>query len=159
MKIFQDKHGNRVTFSFEKNKFSDRPEHVLALCRYQGKWLFTKHKKRGLEFPGGKVEKGETLEQAAKREVYEETGGVVDKLHYIGEYAVTGKKIFFVKAVFFCEVKSIEKQEHYYETEGPVLFQGDNLLKERFKPQFSFIMQDEVMKECLLYIEKKYFIS
>lgn len=157
MKVFKDKHGNTVTFSYEKNQFPIPPEHVLVLCRYQGKWLFTKHKKRGLEFPGGKVEKGETIEEAAKREVWEETGGVVDQLHYIGEYEVRGSGELFVKAVFFSEISSIEKRENYFETEGPVLYEENSLLEDRFQAKFSFIMQDEVIKESLLYIEKTFF--
>ncbi len=37
-------------------------------------WLMVKHTKRGWELPGGKLENGELYENAALREVYEETG-------------------------------------------------------------------------------------
>ncbi|CAM5613392.1 Putative 8-oxo-dGTP diphosphatase YtkD [Lysinibacillus sphaericus] len=44
--------------------------------------LCTIHKRRGVEVPGGKVEPGETLEQAAVREVFEETGVHVKNLQW-----------------------------------------------------------------------------
>ena len=37
-------------------------------------------------FPGGGIEKGESLEQAASREVWEEVGIRVEKLEYLGSY-------------------------------------------------------------------------
>ena len=47
---------------------------MFVICRFYQQWLLTKHKIRGWEFPGGKKEEGETLEEAAIREVEEETG-------------------------------------------------------------------------------------
>ena len=56
---FRDYYNNEVHLSFKDHPFSEQPKHVLIICRYQGKWLLTRHKERGLEFPGGKVEEGE----------------------------------------------------------------------------------------------------
>lgn len=48
---------------------------VGIYTRYQGKWVYCWHKHReSWEHPGGHVEPGETPMQAAKRELYEETG-------------------------------------------------------------------------------------
>lgn len=153
MYTFQDMNGCNVTLAFKRDSFSKRPKHVFVITQYKGKWLLTKHKSRGLEFPGGKVEKGESLEGAAKREVLEETGAILKDLIYIGEYEVLDNGDRFVKAIFYGEVVSFSSRNHYYETEGPVLI-GENILDERYGGQYSFIMKDLVVEKSLEYIEQ-----
>ncbi|MBY0122849.1 RNA deprotection pyrophosphohydrolase [Bacillus sp. S/N-304-OC-R1] len=144
MKRFKDINGGMVKLSFMPHSFNCEPEHVLVICKMGEKWLLTNHSKRGLEFPGGKVERDETLEEAARREVMEETGASIKKLQLIGEYEVTNEAQTFVKAIFFASIARIEDKEDYFETAGPVLIDGD-ILEKRWEPQFSFIMQDEVI--------------
>lgn len=153
MKEFYDNLGNKVELSFSTNAFEKNANHVLVISQYKSAWYLTHHKVRGLEFPGGKVEEGESLLEAARREVYEETGAKVDELSQIAEYKVTEGKDSFVKAVFWGKIKSISKKNNYYETNGPIVVEGD-ILQLRFGDEYSFIMKDEVISACINYINK-----
>lgn len=151
MEQSEDIFGNKLLLSFARNSFAKKPEHVLVICRHHGKWLLTKNKKRGLEFPGGKAEKGETLEQAARREVFEETGATLKSLIYIGEYEVCQENSSFVKAIFYGETETLAEKDDYYETDGPVLV-GDDLLASRTGEEYSFIMKDFIIEKSIEYI-------
>ena len=153
MKKFLDFFGNKMELSFSSNAFEQESKHVFVICKYLDDWLLTKHSVRGLEFPGGKVEPGESPKEAAIREVFEETGGNLEEVSQIAEYRVFEEKNTFVKAVFWGKIKSVHKMKSYFETKGPVLVKGD-LLHLRFGEDYSFIMKDEVVSECLKYILK-----
>ncbi|MDQ0975462.1 8-oxo-dGTP diphosphatase [Neobacillus niacini] len=153
MKNFIDRLGNKVELSFSSNAFGQEAKHVLVICKYLDDWLLTMHSVRGLEFPGGKMEPGESLKEAAIREVYEETGATLEDLTQIAEYRVADEKNTFVKAVFWGKINSVHKMNSYFETKGPVLIKGD-LLDLRFGEEFSFIMKDDVVAECIKYIYK-----
>lgn len=154
METFQDVNGNTVQLSFQKDFFAESSQHVLVICSFYGQWLLTKHKVRGLEFPGGKREIGETLEEAAVREVYEETGARLKTIEWIGDYQVSDEIQSFVKTIFYGEVESLEQKKDYFETEGPVLIGGD-LLSLRLQDDYSFIMKDKVIEMVLTNIHKK----
>ncbi|WP_312095690.1 RNA deprotection pyrophosphohydrolase [Niallia sp.] len=153
MEIFYDQNKNLVKLSFIKNDWKQEAKHVLVICQYKNQWLLTAHKQRGLEFPGGKSEKNETIIQTAHREVMEETGGVIESLQWIAAYQVSGEKTF-VKDVFFAKIGQLNLKDDYQETMGPVLVNGD-IMKMRWHPSYSFIMKDNVIKFCLSYIENE----
>src|SRR5699024_1015392 len=153
MYIFTDYYKNKVKFSFSNHPFSKAPKHVWVSCHYADKWLLMSHKVRGLEFPGCKVERGETAEEAAVREVKEETGGIVGRLSYIGQYLVEGKGGTIIKNVYYALVDELTKQPTYYETNGPVLL--DEIPKDvKINKEYSFIMKDDVLSQSLDYILK-----
>jgi 8-oxo-dGTP diphosphatase len=152
MEMFRDQNGAQVLLSFGENTFGTNVKHVLILSKYRNGWVLTKHKERGLEFPGGKVEYGETLEEAATREVYEETGAIIHNLLKIGHYEVRNHGQSFVKAIFFAEIKELINKEDFLETDGPVYI-NDPLLRERFSNEYSFIMKDLVVEKSLNYVQ------
>jgi len=155
MYTFIDYYKNKVTLSFDDHPYSEQPKHVWVICKYNKKWLLTRHKDRGLEFPGGKVEQGETAEEGAIREVMEETGGMIKTLHYIGQYYVEGKSDHIIKNVYFADVEELTDQPTYYETEGPVLLETVPI-NVKHNERYSFIMKDDVLTYSLQYIEEKY---
>ncbi|AJD91856.1 7,8-dihydro-8-oxoguanine-triphosphatase [Jeotgalibacillus malaysiensis] len=148
---FTDDNGYTVTYSYDQHPFSASPAHVFILTRYNGQWVLTQHKKRGIEFPGGKVEKGESTLEAASREVMEELGGNVGELIYIGQYKVDVEPEI-IKSVYYTELESLTPKSDYHETAGPVMITGD-LLKERFNDEFSFIMKDETVRLSIEFIQ------
>ncbi|HLQ95175.1 MAG TPA: nucleoside triphosphatase YtkD [Pseudogracilibacillus sp.] len=145
---FKDYYHNEVELSFGKEPFSSTPKHVWVVCKYKNQWLLTRHRTRGLEFPGGKVEAGETAEEAAIREVMEETGGIIQEITYLAQYYVDGKRDFIIKNVYFATIKSLQPREDYMETLGPVLLKElpQNIKQNR---QYSFMMKDDVLVHCL----------
>lgn len=53
-------------------------EFAVILTKFEEKWVFCKHRERGTwEFPVGHRDASDTVEQAARCEIYEETGVVV----------------------------------------------------------------------------------
>lgn len=56
---------------------------------YKGKWVYVRHKERtAWEIAGGHREQGETIEETAKRELFEETGCIDGALIPICDYSM-----------------------------------------------------------------------
>lgn len=147
---FIDLNGYRVNLFVNNEPYSVEPKHVLVFVQYEGKWLCTMNKKRGVEFPGGKVEEGETLEEAAIREVLEETAVHVTDLKKFAHYVVEDDKPF-CKVVFTAKVEKIDHFEEKFETSGVIWLTTEQLLAH---PSLSFYMKDEGMKYMLQEVKK-----
>ncbi len=139
---YKDLNGCVCCLFFEKGQSQIDSRHVLVIGKHNGKWLLTRHSVRGLEFPGGKAEPGESLEQAAKREVYEETGASVNSLEWLAEYTVYTDKPFS-KTVFTAVIEDMAEVE-WMETDGPILV-AELLIDENY----SFLMRDAGMEAII----------
>ena len=113
---------------------------VVCVCKYKNKFLFSYNKKRkGWEIPGGHIEEGETWEEAAKREMYEETGATKIKLIPVSVY-----KISTFGLLCFCEILEMEDLPEEYEMSEIMLSDElpDNLtFPDTFKLYFKVVRE------------------
>ncbi|WP_339254651.1 NUDIX domain-containing protein [Sporosarcina sp. FSL W8-0480] len=122
---------------------------MLVVLKHNGKWLLTRHSIRGIEFPGGKAEVGESIEEAAIRETIEETGVTITDLVKFAEYVVMSN-VTFCKAVYTGKVAMIDENPTLYETEG-ALWMNDKELDNC--EELSFHMKDAGMVEIRKWVE------
>lgn len=68
----------------------DQLKYAVILTRYNNEWIFVRHKDRQTwEIPGGRRERNESIEETARRELYEETGAKAYHLNPLYIYSVT----------------------------------------------------------------------
>lgn len=80
---------------------------AVIVSMSNGKWVFCKHKERDTyECPGGHREKGESILETAKRELFEETGAKKYSLQEIGVYSVVNKSEETFGMLYFADIKS-----------------------------------------------------
>lgn len=84
--------------------------YAVVIAKYKGQFVFCKHKLRNtLEIPGGKREKNESIEETAKRELYEETGAVEYTLKKITPYSVLEKGVESFGMIYYADISKFEK--------------------------------------------------
>ncbi|KAA0964797.1 NUDIX domain-containing protein [Sporosarcina sp. ANT_H38] len=149
MLVFNDVHGGRVELTFGANQNGMSARHVLVVLKHNGKWLLTQHLMRGVEFPGGKAESGETIEEAVVRETIEETGVTITDLVNFAEYIVRSNSTF-CKAVFTGKVVEIDENPVLHETGGAIWMTSEELAQ---CEELSFLMKDTGMEALRGWVE------
>lgn len=83
-------------------------KYVVVIARYRGNWILCKHKKRDTwETAGGHIELGETPLDAAKRELFEETGAVSYDIKPLFDYWAADEESEANGMVFYAEVEEL----------------------------------------------------
>jgi len=81
---------------------------VVIFARYKNKWLFCRAKGRdGFETAGGHIEPGEAPLEAAKRELYEETGAVGYDISPLFDYSAEIQNKYSTGQVFFAQISEL----------------------------------------------------
>ena len=103
-------------FTLEKEKEVDL-EYVVIMAKHGEEWILARHQDRSTwEFAGGHIEVGETPEQAAARELYEETGA---EQFSIDDAPGSFGKLYFADVEQFAELPPYEMAEIRGFTEIP----------------------------------------
>jgi 8-oxo-dGTP diphosphatase len=108
---------------------------IAAICK--GQWIFVRHRdKLTWEIAGGHIEKGETPEEAAGRELTEETGAFTFRLHSIATYSVESDFNIGYGRLFLAEVTALKDIVDTCEIEEIILSEKipDNLTYPDIQP-------------------------
>lgn len=144
----------KVNF-YELNTIEDNKlKFAVIMTKFNGQWLYVKHKERNTwEIPGGHREENESINEAASRELFEETGATKFKLTPICVYSVeSDEDINYTKSfgqLFYCKVEGLDNELHY-ETSEIKLFShmSDNLTYPLVQP-FLYKKTLEFLKEMI----------
>ena len=117
--------------AFYKKTDDELLQFAVIAAKYQGRWVLCKHKERSTwEFPGGHREAGETIEAAAVRELYEETGAAEYRMVPVSVYSVTdqaqsgGKQAESFGMLFSAEISRFDQLPPAFEMEKIECFEN-----------------------------------
>lgn len=85
-----------------------RPDFVVVASAYEGRWIFVRRFDRSTyELPGGHIEPGERPVEAARRELFEETGATHQVLSFVAGYGVARDTAVSAGMLYVAEVSHL----------------------------------------------------
>jgi len=118
-------------FSSEKKIDDAKEVSCVVIQNKDNEYLLVYNKKYNKwQFPGGKLEKGESAEEAAKREIFEETNLVIEDLEKFGEENFYANNIWWKFYFYRTEKYSGELLIKEKETIGKIKFLGISEIQE-----------------------------
>ena len=97
-------------------------KYVVVLSKYQGKILLSRHRDRTTwETQGGHIESGETPIEAARRELYEESGAIEFDIRPVFDYWAGDEKVGASGQVFAAEIHKLGPMPPQRNGRGPDL--------------------------------------
>ena len=124
---------------------------VVILFDYNNRVLIEERSDDGfLDFPGGGVEPEEEVEEAAKRELFEETGLITDTLEFFKLYTgkityykyVNGDEIYGIDAIYICKDYHGKLTPQKSEVNRLIFMELDDIPKERLSKRNRQIVLD-----------------
>jgi len=105
------KAGEQEVIPIPEKRSYKKIEAVIGIIEKKGKFLIQKRPSSGLladlwEFPGGKIEKKETAEQALKREIKEEIGAEIRQMHFLAKVYHSYTQFQVSLHAFACTLKT-----------------------------------------------------
>ena len=137
---------------YDLDSVNENNKIAVISANYKGKWVYVRHKERTTwEIAGGHRELGETIEETAKRELFEETGCTDADLIPICDYSMDDSVTKTFGRLYFGRIKEIG-QLPVSEIAEIILFDSlpDNLTYSEIQPKLyektlAFIQDFEVM--------------
>ncbi|WP_078549241.1 NUDIX hydrolase [Litchfieldia alkalitelluris] len=125
------------------------PGSVVIILNEHNEVLLQKRNDGNWGLPGGLMDLGESLEEVAKREVFEETGLIVENLKLLNVFSGSeyylkvpnGDELYSVTAVYFTKDVSGDMQIDYNESEELQYFPTSDLPDELTDEYRGFIEQ------------------
>lgn len=137
---------------YDLDSVNENNKIAVISANYKGKWVYVRHKERTTwEIAGGHRELGETIEETAKRELFEETGCTDADLIPICDYSMDDSVTKTFGRLYFGRIKEIGHLP-VSEIAEIILFDSlpDNLTYSEIQPKLyektlAFIQDFEVM--------------